>query len=151
MCGVADRDNALAQGRLVETPAGSELWTPAVLLSTQDSGFGPEDAQKALEEFGHPDDVLSDDFSSTPILQPSRDIDTAGVATRLAGSSPFRTVYINAPAYKHGSIQTRPYFIHGKWIHQTWKLYEDDLDAFVIPTIADDVLTPKRLVSRSLY
>ncbi len=62
----------------------------------------------------------------------------------LPESNLFRTIYTSDPAHKHGFLPPGPYFIRGKSIHQAWKLYEDDLDAFVIPTIADNVLSPKR-------
>jgi len=109
-----------------------------------DTGFSPEAAQKALEDFAHQDDVFSDDFSSTLILQPSQGVDIERVASRLVESNLFRTVHINEPAHKHGHLPPGPYFIEGQSIHQAWKLYEDELDAFVIPTIPNDVFHPQR-------
>ncbi|KAK4143078.1 amidase signature domain-containing protein [Dichotomopilus funicola] len=115
-------------GRLINTvgtAANSEHWTPAVLLSVQDSGFASEHAQMALDDFVRRDDVFCDDFTSAVILQPSPGVDIA-------------------PALAHDSLAQGPYFIHGKSIHQAWKLYEDELGAFVVPVMADDVVNPTR-------
>jgi hypothetical protein len=132
------------QGRLIESAAGNELWTPAVLLSVPDAGFGSEHAQEALDDFGRQDDVFSDDFSSTLILQASKDINIGDIAARLDGSSLFESIYTKESTRESAPLPPGPYFIHGKSIHQAWKLYEDDLDAFVVPTITDDVSNPKR-------
>ncbi|KAI1129070.1 putative amidase [Nemania abortiva] len=130
-------------GRLVDTAASSESWTPAVLLSVQDPGFGLEHAQKALDDFSRRDDVFSVDFSSTLILQSGQDVNIFGVAARLVESGIFRTIYISEQDHKHTSLPSGPYFIQGQSIHQAWKLYDDDFDAFVIPTIVDDVFNPE--------
>ncbi|KAK0716702.1 putative amidase [Apiosordaria backusii] len=94
----------------------------------------------ALDDFVHRDDVFCDDFTSAIILQSHQDINIAAIASRLAESRRFQAIYtINEPTLRFGSLPQGPYFIHGKSIHQAWKLYEDDLDAFVVPIIADDV------------
>ncbi|KAI0856904.1 putative amidase [Xylaria cubensis] len=130
-------------GRLIEPTAVTELWTPAVLLSIPDAEFSSEHVQNALDDFSHRDDVFSDDFSSTLVLQPGRDVDVSSVTAQLTESRLFRTIYRNESGHKHHSLPSGPYFIRGKSIHQAWKLYEDDLDAFVIPTIVDDVFNPE--------
>ncbi|EGX95643.1 amidase, putative [Cordyceps militaris CM01] len=126
-------------GRLVETVTGDEFWTPAVLLSVH-AGFGTQDAEKAIKDFRQRDDVISDDFTSTLVLQPQNNEDVSHVAAQLAQSS--FTTYTNDPTHTLGLLPPGPYFIRGNSIHQAWKLYEDHLDAFVIPTIADDVVNP---------
>lgn len=116
-----------------------------MLLSVQEPGFAAEHAQKALDDFAHHDDVFCDDFTSAVILQSSQSgVDVAAVATKLAESRRFEAIYTTEPAFlAHDSIPQGPYFIRrGKSIHQAWKLYEDHLDAFVVPTIADDVANP---------
>ncbi|KAF2818873.1 amidase signature enzyme [Ophiobolus disseminans] len=130
-------------GSLIESAAGSEPWTPAVLLFVPDDEFGAETAQNAFEDFSRRDDVFSSDFSSTLILQTCYDVDILHVANRLMQSSLFRTVHVIEPTNIHGLLPSGPYFIRGKSIHQAWKLYEDDLDAFVIPTIPDYVFHPQ--------
>ncbi|KAM3518755.1 hypothetical protein MY4038_010009 [Beauveria bassiana] len=126
-------------GRLVETATGDELWTPAVLLSVH-AGFGPRDVEKAINDFRQRDDVFSDDFISTLVLQPRKGEDVSDVAAQLAQSS--FTTYTNDLTHTLGLLPQGPYFIRGNSIHQAWKLYDDHLDAFVIPTIADDVFNP---------
>lgn len=134
------------QGRLCESATSTtDFWTPAVLLSVHDVDFAPEHAQAALNDFAHRDDVFCDDFTSAVILQSSHGVvagDLDAVASRLAQTHQFQTVFTGGPAASHGSLPQGPYFIHGKSIHQAWKLYDDDLDAFVVPTIPDDVSNP---------
>jgi hypothetical protein len=115
-----------------------------VLLSVQDAGYASEHAQRAFDDFVRRDDVFCDDFTSVVILQSRQSIDTTAIATRLGESRCFQAIYTNDPAVTHESLPQGPYFIHGKSIHQAWKLYDDHLDAFVIPTIADDVANPTR-------
>ena len=138
------------QGRLIETATSNKLWTPAVLLSVQDAVFSSEHAQKALDDFSHRDDVFSDDFSSTLILQSIKDINIGDTIAKLAGSRIFESIYTKESTSESVSLPPGPYFIHGKSIHQAWKLYEDDLDAFVVPTITDDISNPKRLADSTL-
>ncbi|OAA53190.1 hypothetical protein ISF_08922 [Cordyceps fumosorosea ARSEF 2679] len=59
------------KGRVVETVTGGELWTPAVLLDVH-AGFGPQNAEKAINDFRQWDDVFSDDFTSTLMLEEER-------------------------------------------------------------------------------
>lgn len=115
-----------------------------MVLSVEDAAFSLEHAQKTLDAFGHQDDVFSDDFKSVAILQCSQDVALSTVAARLAESRHFQAVYTNAPGDTHDRLPQGPYFIQGQSIHQAWKLYEDDLDAFVVPTIADDPANPSR-------
>ncbi|KAK4204937.1 amidase signature domain protein [Triangularia verruculosa] len=133
-------------GRLVgaATSEGSEFWTPAVLLSVKDSSFGLEHARAALDDFALQDDVFCDDFTSTVILQHDEAIDIAAVASRLAESGCFQTILFknNETTPLFGFLPQGPYFVHAKSINQAWKLYEDSLNAFVIPTVADDVVNP---------
>lgn len=101
-----------------------------------------ETAQKAVGNFASEDDVLSDDFSSSVILRPSQGVDLSVVANRLLQSKLLRTIHISDPTHKSGRLPSGPYFIQGRSIHQAWKLYEDELDAFVIPTIPCDGFEP---------
>lgn len=82
------------------------------------------------------------------MLQPERNGHVGHVAARLALSS--FTAYTNDPTHTLGHLPPGPYFIRGNSIHQAWKLYEDHLDAFVIPTIADNVINPTRSARPSL-
>jgi hypothetical protein len=75
-------------------------------------------------------------------LQSSQGVDVAAVATKLAESRRFEAINTTEPALAHDSIPQGPYFTYTKSMHQAWKLYEDHLDAFVVPTIADDVANP---------
>ena len=118
-----------------------------MLLSVPDAGFASEHAEQALDDFAHWNDILCDDFISAVILQPSQDIDIAAVATRLCESRRFQSIYT---ASTHAPLPQGPYFIHGKSIHEAWKLNEDDLDAFVVPTTVDDVTDPTRYAAARL-
>ncbi|CAD6441551.1 2b413a13-dc52-4ba4-a058-9d09563205e3 [Sclerotinia trifoliorum] len=138
-------------GRLIGTADGNELWTPAVLLPVQDAEFGAEHVKKAFEDFDRQDDVFSDDFTATLILRSDQNINIDDVAARLVESGSFRNIYSNELIDDSLPLAPGPYFIQGKSLHQAWKLYEDDFDAFVIPTILDDVFNPKRSANLTLY
>ncbi|KAF2240819.1 putative amidase [Trematosphaeria pertusa] len=44
-------------------------------------------------------------------------------------------------------LPSGPYFLHGSNIHQAWRLYDDELDAFVFAVIPEDLRNPLRSVS----
>ncbi|KAI0199400.1 putative amidase [Astrocystis sublimbata] len=127
-------------GHITGPSAIRSFWRPAVLISVKYAGFGSEHILQALKDFAQADDVFSDEFSATVILQPDRGIDIAEVTGNLG-------LYLNVHAIRQDDptihLPPGPYFIREDSIHQAWKLYDDSLDAFVIPTIADDVLNPK--------
>lgn len=99
---------------------------------------------KGFHDFVRRDDVFRHDFTSVIILQSRQSIDITAIATRLGESRRFQAIYTNDPAVTHESLPQGPSFIHDKSIHQAWKLYDDHLDAFVVPTIAGDVANPTR-------
>lgn len=82
-----------------------------MLLSVPDVDFSPEQAQAALNDLAHRDDVLCDDFTSAVILQSSQGggvVDLNAVASRLAQSSRFPTVFTVGPVPFHGSLPQDP-------------------------------------------
>ncbi|KAK4213124.1 amidase signature domain protein [Rhypophila decipiens] len=92
-------------GRLCESAASEDFWTPAVLLCVPDVEFALEHAQAALKDLSHRDDVFSDDFTSAVILQPSHGVDLTAVASRLAQTRHFQTIFTGAPVPpKHSSL-----------------------------------------------
>ncbi|KAI9656533.1 MAG: hypothetical protein M1821_004740 [Bathelium mastoideum] len=129
-------------GRLSEQAITDEIWMPAVVLSVKYSEYGLSHVAEALEHFALKDDVYSDDFNATVVLQSVRGLDTSAIAERLKKGNTIRSVYARDVA-SNDFLPSGPYFIQGKTIHQAWKLYEDDLDAFVIPIIPDDVYKPE--------
>ncbi|KAK8150070.1 hypothetical protein G3M48_004274 [Beauveria asiatica] len=102
-------------GRLVKTATGDKLWTPAVLLSVH-ARFGPRDVKKAINDFRQRDDVFSNDFISTLVLQPRKGEDISDITTQLAQSS--FTTYTNDLTHTLRLLPQGPYFIRGNSIHQ---------------------------------
>ncbi|PNS16061.1 2-oxoglutarate dehydrogenase, mitochondrial [Sphaceloma murrayae] len=99
--------------------------------------------KEALEDFARRDDVYSDAFASTLILQPEYDVDIEDTIERVSRDTSFAQVYSYRPSTQDGRLPAGPYFIRSGSIHQAWRLYEDNLDAFIIPTITDGVLNPE--------
>lgn len=44
-------------------------------------------------------------------------------------------------------LPSGPYFLHGPFLHQAWRLYDDDLGAFNFGVIPDDLSKPDECVA----
>ncbi|THZ54669.1 amidase signature enzyme, partial [Aureobasidium pullulans] len=129
-------------GHLIK-PVAEVEHIPAVLLTIEDTKFGAESITKTLDLFKRGDDVFSDDFSDTVILQAKGGVDVNDLASRLAkADSPYKL--LTKDSADGDLLPSGPYFVQGSSIYQAWKLYEDHLDAFVIPTVPDDTQKPEK-------
>ncbi|KAH6694856.1 putative amidase [Leptodontidium sp. MPI-SDFR-AT-0119] len=129
---------------------------PAVLLSLQCAAQDRQHLCSTTQRFDAIDDVFTSGFTSNLILQSCRHNSRNG-----DGSLPFD---FNSPSSAHETCQftgdssriyasevdscpdllpAGPYFILRGQIHQAWRLYEDVLDAFVVPVAPENPLTPK--------
>lgn len=89
------------------------------------------------------DDVFSDGFATIAIVQTG----ATGIADELVSllktTGYFETVYCSYAESPVDVLPSAPYFLHGYNIHQAWRLYPDDLDAFICSVIPEDVWEPK--------
>jgi hypothetical protein len=97
-----------------------------------------------LSRFQAIDDVYSPAFDDVLVLQtwgPSVDSDSSWQS--------FKSSLFNDTEYlEHKSaddlLPEGPYFLNSQSIHQAWRLYDDTLDAFVVPVVPEDAKAPEK-------
>jgi hypothetical protein len=108
-----------------------------VTLLTTSEIFGDVDALLKLYESY--DDVFVPEFGAVLVEKPSGHDATY---SDFNSSQLIQDVYHLAsikPSSKLGELPSGPYFLHGPNLHQAWRLYDDDLEAFTFGVIPQDV------------
>ena len=118
---------------------------PALLISCPRSEDCAQEILILINDLSPRDDVYSEDFRSTIIIQTSAtatlqdsSVDTA-VWRHMFSEILYSTVTCDSMLLPVG-----PYFVCGLGIHEAWRLYPDHLDAFEIPTIPNANHGPER-------
>ncbi|KAI1121626.1 putative amidase [Nemania abortiva] len=130
-------------GTLIEQVASSDI-TPILVLGDDILRGSEDELGNLLKHFKEIDDVYEEEFSHTLVVHPSSiDADTGASASlnRPPGCS---TLYNARASSNESRLPPGPYFLRGSSIHQAWRLYTDELDAFTFGVIPDDVFEPKR-------
>jgi len=111
-------------------------------------GLGERIASQ-LNSFGRIDDVYSKAFADTVLVvhTGASDVETAKVAS-LDSSSLGPNVFHFASNASVASLPPGPYFLRGSNIYQAWRLYPDELDAFIFGVVPQDVLNPQVFVGQ---
>ena len=126
---------------------------PVVVLSEDEVNAGPEELGRTLEYLVDNDDVCTDDFTGIIVVKPSgpgsepREACTSASDTQPSLDCPF-TVYHMATGLdtskEKNLLPSGPYFLSGQNLHQAWRLYPDDLDAFTFGLLPDNPFDPER-------
>lgn len=127
-----------------------------VVLSEKEVSAGPEELWDTLRHLVDDDDVCTDDFTGIIVVSsPSGTGPRAAAGSRDASGghlARFEAVYHLAgggPAIApqgRRELPSGPYFLSGPNLHQAWRLYPDDLEAFASGLIPEDVHEPQRYV-----
>lgn len=128
---------------------------PVVVLSEEEVNAGPEELGRTLQFLVDNDDVCTDEFTGIIVVKPS------GSASERYGRGacpsaydgaasidcPF-TVYHLADDISTSKVKnllpSGPYFLSGQNLHQAWRLYPDELDAFTFGLLPDNPFDPQR-------
>jgi hypothetical protein len=122
---------------------------PVVLISDLSGSNTVENVNKRISLFADVDDVYQHAFDQTLVLQSGGEEVPNSFINKLRAnaSNRFSEVY-HSSASLNNLLPSGPYFLHGSNIHQAWRLYPDDLDAFIFAVVPDDVKAPRRWVSQ---
>lgn len=119
---------------------------PALLLSTVDGRIDTVELRKDLEKFAEIDDVYSDDFLDSLIIQvpPGTVVDPEKVKKDFgySNSAVFSQLWSSTAKSARALLPSGPYFLHGQNIHQAWRSYTDHLDAFVQTVLPNNATKP---------
>jgi hypothetical protein len=97
-----------------------------------------------LKRFFLIDDVYSEGFAKSVIIQYITTAVVDELASRLHSCGRFSEVYHSHAVSIDTLLPSGPYFFQGRTIHQAWRLYPDELDAFIFSVIPQDLRTPKQ-------
>lgn len=125
---------------------------PVVVLSEKEIDSGPEELGRILQYLVDYDDVCTDEFTGIIVVKPSASASEPGETLEQRFSVPdlsqFSSIYhlVSEPSSLEGESQlpSGPYFLSGRNLHQAWRLYPDDLDAFTFGLIPDDPFNTSR-------
>lgn len=131
---------------------------PVVVLSEKEIGSGPEELGRILQYLVDYDDVCTDEFTGIIVVKPSASAPEPGESLdrRVSVSNPsqFSSVYHLVPNPStfeaESQLPSGPYFLSGRNLHQAWRLYPDELDAFTFGLIPDDPFNASRYWSSTL-
>lgn len=113
---------------------------PATLISLSHHGIGASAITKMIEHFLTFDDVYSVAFASLIVVQRSSAAAPQKCSQHdnesLLLEFPINGKFITARAICYeGNLPSGPYFVRDGVIHEAWRLYCDDLDAFEITVV----------------
>lgn len=128
---------------------------PVTLVTTEElSNPSLDDLLKAFETY---DDVYSSEFAFALVEKPAAN-DTArrGISSRDSNGKQTYTIEVtdtpsdpsdgaSTQATSFANLPTGPYILHGKELHQAYRVYEDELDAFTVGIV------PRKHDSNDLY
>lgn len=147
-----DVTDAQNQGQLQSEWPNNHSITPATLMSFSHRDIRATVTAKTIEDFLTTDDVYSAAFSSLIIIQ------TPSAAARHEFSQhedesmllefPINGKIITTMAiYYSGDLPPGPYFVRDGVIHEAWRLYCDNLDAFEITVVPHEDTNEAKLAS----
>lgn len=123
------------------------LMRPATVISTLSGNLSEENIVDGITSFLARDDVYSEDFASTIVIQ---------MPTGIAQESPLDLSSFEQYNLKNSWLEysiamptenllpSGPYFIHDNGIYEAWRLYPDELDTFEFAVVPQDTKGPAR-------
>lgn len=128
------------QGRLQGECPNNHNITPATLISFPRHDTCASAIAKTIEDFLTIDDVYSAAFASLIVIQtPSaaarHDFSQHDDESMLVELRINDKIITTTAIYYEGDLPSGPYFVRDHVIHEAWRLYCDDLDAFEITVV----------------
>lgn len=119
---------------------------PIVLIAENLFHSGPEKIASQLDYFGRVDDIYSQAFAETIVVAHTGADEVEIGTTPFNSSGVVSTILHSRVNSSNTPLPSGPYFLQGSNIHQAWRLYTDELDAFIFGVVPQDVLEPQMYV-----
>lgn len=129
------------KGTIQET-INPDVLLPVTLLTTEEI-FG--DIDGVLELLDDYDDVFNPEFGFVLIEKPGPGQSNASQLEAFGGSPPRQIYHLEDMAglsQGFSELPSGPYFLQGPNLHQAWRLYSDDLEAFASGVLPVDLNEP---------
>ncbi|KAL1865524.1 hypothetical protein Daus18300_007169 [Diaporthe australafricana] len=138
----------------VEESVRADQIIPVVVLSEKEINAGPEELGRTLRYLVDNDDVCTDEFTGIIVVKPSGSgpepsggLDNASdAAAQPSPDFPFTLYHLTTgpdTSSERDLLPSGPYFLSGQNLHQAWRLYPDDLDAFTFGLLPDSPFDPE--------
>lgn len=140
------------QGSVEESVRADQI-IPVVVLSEEEVNAGPEELGRTLQYLVDNDDVCTDEFTGIIVVKPSgsgsdpREACASASDIRASLDCPFTVYHMTNgldTSEERDLLPSGPYFLSGQNLHQAWRLYPDDLDAFTFGLLPDSPFDPQR-------
>ena len=110
---------------------------PVTVISTADGKLDEYDIDDEIKRFLAQDDVYSEDFAATVVIQMPTGVD------KPVHLAPYENCdmpnlyldYSSVVSVERLLSPSGPYFLHHNGIYEAWRLYPDTLDAFEIGVV----------------
>jgi hypothetical protein len=127
----------------VEESVKADQIIPVLVLSEGEIYGGPEKLAETLQYYVSHDDVCNLEFTAILVMKPSG---SGGERTMIAIEPSIAPVYHLRTEFEAtenvAELPSGPYFLSGSNLHQAWRLYPDDLDAFTVGMIPENIGEP---------
>lgn len=123
---------------------------PVVLVDEQLARRDQNDITNRLKHFDKYDDVFTEAFAATFVIHGLQESIEGSDSYQETLAELFPSILFSRTDGNTEALPSGPYFLHGSDIHQAWRLYPDELDAFIYGVIPRDVLSPDAYVARYL-
>lgn len=140
------------QGSVEESVRADQV-IPVVVLSEEEVNAGPEELGRTLQYLVDYDDVCTDEFTGIIVVKPSgsgsdpRGACASASDIQASPDCPFKVYHLTNEldtSEERDLLPSGPYFLSGQNLHQAWRLYPDDLDAFTFGLLPDSPFDPQR-------
>ena len=96
------------------------------------------------------DDVFNPDFGAVLVEKPDYDSANLSSYVSVEMDKSSRQVYhlsdVMALSDEIAELPSGPYFLQGPNLHQAWRLYDDELEAFTFGVVPENVTDPDEYV-----
>ncbi|KAL9637569.1 MAG: hypothetical protein Q9204_001829 [Flavoplaca sp. TL-2023a] len=135
------------KGVVQDARPNESIFRPVTVISTATGNLSEKDITDEITAFPAKDDVYSEDFASTVVIQ---------LPTGTALENPINLSSIEQHSLTKSNVHystvipteillpSGPYFVHDTGIYEVWRLYSDELDAFEIAVIPEAVHSPAK-------
>lgn len=123
-----------------------------MVLPALDESQTIENVLDLIAHFSVVDDVYSDHFKHTLVLQMIPSHNNSALLDSFNRSEHFSCVHVAFSKSTDSILPAGPYFLQGRHVHQAWRLYPDELDAFMITVYPPKVsVSTEYVVVQPLY
>jgi hypothetical protein len=122
----------------------SRTLEPLVLASVNSRTSTVDSILRLIATFPLVDDVYSEGFHSSLVLQGIKGDPLDHLLNAVHLTQRFKSIYTSTAESSKDLLPAGPYFRYGQFILQAWRIYPDDLDAFIMGVVPEQLYNSSR-------